>query len=182
MVFFGFLIIGCTPSPEKLILEYVQAHNLHYIDDAMSYYTDDIEFTMVGTWVKKGKVVIRKLEEWDASVGGTLSFDNLHTEGNVITCSGKETNQWFKLVDIDTVYYKLISFTLHDNKISKIKAELDSSSHHQIQSALISIMTWASVQKPEMLSTLIPNNEFEYSYENGENWIQLLKEWKTVKK
>ena len=174
----GLSVIKCRKSPDNIILAYQNAHNIHDITQALTYYTDDIEFEIVGSWIKKGKTEIRKLEEWDASVGGKLVFHNLNISGNVITCQGKEINEWFKLTDIDTIYYTEIKFTLQNQKISRIKAQLDSTSFQKINNTLGSIINWASIQKPQIMSILMPNNKFEYSSENGEIWINLLKDWR----
>ena len=107
-----------------------------------------------------------------------MVFHNLNISGNVITCQGKEINEWFKLTNIDTIYYTEIKFTLQNQKISKIKAQLDSTSFQKINNTLGSIINWASIQKPQIMSILMPNNKFEYSSENGEIWIKLLKDWR----
>jgi ketosteroid isomerase-like protein len=61
--------------PIEQMQAYLEAHNRHDIEAAMSFYTQDARFELVGEWVKVGKETIRdELEEWDAATNNHLTF------------------------------------------------------------------------------------------------------------
>ena len=103
LLIFSFILISCSHQNRSIINGYISAHNSHDINRSLSYYSDDISFELVRTWVKHGKNEIRNLEEWDAALNSKLNFYVTKESGDTLFCKGTEQNEWFKGVGIDKI-------------------------------------------------------------------------------
>ncbi len=175
------ITLACTERNEDILTEYLATHNSHNVQQSLSYYSDDISFELVGTWIKKGKEEIKNLEEWDAAVNSFLEVNIVRINKDTLFCSGNERNDWFIAVGIDEIVYEEIIFIIKDGLIYKVVAKPSSETGKKIGSAMNSIMEWASKTDNNPLSELLPNGEFTYSKETAEKWLIVLDKWNRYK-
>lgn len=106
-----------------LVKSYLETHNAHDIDRAVSLLSEDVIFETVGVWIKRGQDKVRELEEWDAALGSSLAFTGLAAEGNQVKCQATERNAWFRLAGIDEVYYDSCVFTLARERLPRYRRD-----------------------------------------------------------
>ena len=164
--------------PEELILAYMEAHNCHDVEAALAFLAEDIRLGLPGVWIKEGKAEIRSLEQWDAAINGQLRFCEIEVDGDTVTCTSVESNDWFRLAGIDEIGYDSVVITTSDGQIAGITAVISPEGAEQISTALGAVIAWASEERAEVPETLMPGGEFIYSAEAAERWLALLHEWR----
>ena len=171
-----FIFCSCSPNNESIVKNYIIDHNLHNVEKSLSYYSDDITFELVGTWIKSGKKEIKSLEEWDSAVNSNLKLNLFKTSGDTLLYTVKEKNDWFSAIGIEQINYDSVLFIIENGKINKIIAIPLPEINIKIGKAMNSIMNWAAQTKTS-LTDLIPNGKFIYSKESAKKWLSLLKRW-----
>jgi len=172
-----FILPSCSTDNNYIVENYIKIHNSHDVQKSLSYYSDDITFELVGTWIKSGRKEIKSLEEWDSAVSSNLKLSLFKTSGDTLFYTAKEKNDWFTAIGIGKINYDSVLFILKNGKINKIIAIPSPEINVKIGKAMNSIMTWAA-QTNISLSDLIPNGKFIYSKESAKKWLVLLKEWR----
>lgn len=172
------LILGCSPNLEDQVKTYEQVHNRHDIEKVMSLYTKDITFEIVGTWTKVGIEQVRKLAEWDAATNSHMIISDIEIHRDTVTFKLKEGNDWWRLAGIEDLYYEPCRMVFQGGKINQLKAEVTQESMKAFQEVWPAIVQWASKERSEALSELMPEGEFVYSAESAKRWLALLREWR----
>ncbi len=182
VVIFSLFIMSISCSSESRLVKnlraYKQAHNAHDVNKAMSFYSDDIRFDMVGSWIKKGKDEIRELEEWDAAVNSYLEFTDIEVKGDTIKCKAIEKNDLFTASGIQKLEYESVIFVFQDGLIKEVKAKQTEESLKNMESVFKKFIEWASTEKTKELEELKKKGEFIFTPENAEKWLSLVREWR----
>jgi len=162
---------------KDLILAYLQAHNNHDVDLALSYMSPDIRFGMAGIWVKEGIEDLRDLEAWDAVMNSQLRFDNLKSRSGRLECTGQETNDWYQLAGIPAITYDNIKFEFENGLIRHIRANMAHKSERMIDTAVNNVIRWALDTHPDEVGDIIPRGNFIHGHEQAVRWKALLADW-----
>lgn len=176
-VFALLIFYRCSPNLKVIVLQYLDFHNKHDIENEISYLKNDIIFEAVDVWTKEGKDQIRNLAEYDAALNSELICYDFKISKDTVKCKTIEKNDWFRLADIDSVEYEYSYFIIEEGLIAKIIAKLTVNSTEEITSKLQSIIQWISANNPESLNELMLEGEFQYSKESAIKWLDLLKAW-----
>jgi len=177
---YSFLLLflsSCSKDNKTILQDYVSSHNSHNVEKSLSFYSEDITFELVGTWVKSGKEKIKELEEWDSATNSNLSFQIVREYGDTLFCTGEEKNDWFTAVGIETINYSSIKFVFENQLIKKIVAEPNPEVNEKIGKVMGSIMEYTALTNSNVISELLPDGEFIYSKDSAEKWLKLLKAW-----
>jgi hypothetical protein len=162
----------------KLVKRYEQIHNSHDVDMALSLYSEDIRFEVVGMVVKVGKDQVRDIEEWDVETNSHMTISNIEVQGNTASYRLAEGNDWFRLAGIELMYYEPCRIVFREGLITVIKCEATDESRRAAGEAWQPIMEWASRERSDELARLMPNGKFAYGAENARKWISLLQDWR----
>jgi hypothetical protein len=181
LISFLFLAISCNQNSVELVKTYEKLHNEHDIEGAMLLYHENIEFELVGTWIKSGKEEIRALEEWDRALNSNLKFESFEVKGDSVFCKVIERNDWFKAVGIKQIVHDPTIFIVSKGRINKIIANPSREIGKQIGAKIGSIYTWLKTTNDNTINELIVNGEFIYSEEAAKKWIKLLNRWNNYK-
>jgi hypothetical protein len=166
-------------SEKEIVLAYLEAHNAHDIERALSVLSPEIRFMMVGLWTREGLDEMRALEDWDAALKSQLAFDDLKVRQGRMDCRGRETNDWYQVVGIERVDYDSIKFEFHDGKISHIRAKLAPKSERDVDRAMNEVIRWALEAAPTEVGTIVRRGTFRYGQDQAVRWMDLLEKWRT---
>ncbi|MBU1317656.1 MAG: nuclear transport factor 2 family protein [candidate division Zixibacteria bacterium] len=172
------LLLSCSSSLTDRVKAYEASHNSHDVEGTLAFFAEDFRYEMVGSWVAEGREQMRKFEEWDASIGSELIFDNYDVSGDTVTCTVIERNDWFSLVGVDAIYYECVRIIFKDGLITEITAEQSHESMLATQTAFQAFIEWAVEEHPQRLAALMSGAKFEFSKETADKWLSLLKEWR----
>jgi len=172
------LLLSCSSNHTDRVKAYEASHNSHDVEGTLAFFTDDFRYEMVGSWVAEGREQMRKFEEWDASIGSELSFDNFDVSGDTVMCTVIERNDWFSLVGVDAIYYECVRIIFNNGLIAEITAEQSHESMLAAQTAFQAFIEWAIKEHPQRLAELMSGAKFEFSKETADKWLSLLKEWR----
>ncbi len=172
-------LISCSRNRNQEVLEsYIAAHNEHEIEKELAFYGDDIEFELKNTWTKKGLNEMRSLAEWDAALNSNLKLESITTKEDSIFCKVVENNDWFKAVNIYDLEHDPTVFIIQNGKIVKIIGYPTEKTGKEIQAVIGSLFQWSQIEKDSTLNELIRGNQFVYSTEAAEKWLDLFTRWK----
>lgn len=175
---FVFIVLSCAPDLSEHIKAYVATYNTHDVDKIMSFYTDDIRFENVGVWVKTGKQEVQKITEWDAATHIVMKISNVTVQGDTVTFSLLETNDWLKLAGIGEALYEPSRIVFRDGKIAVIQARLSEESLNRWMPIWNAILAWAQENSKEKLAEVMPDGKFVFGADYAHKWLELLKDWR----
>lgn len=164
-------------DPREIVLAYQEACNHHNIDLALSFFVPDIRYEMVGIRVMQGLEDLRAFAEWNQFFATQMNFGKLKMKNNRLECQAEETNDWLKMVGIESVTYDSIKFEFNNDKISNVRAKLSPKSEMAMDRATNRVIRWVLDTDPELIDKIIPRGLFKYSEEVAERWLALLKDW-----
>lgn len=173
-----FMVLSCAPNLSERIRQYVTTYNTHDVEKIMSFYADDIRFEDVGVWVKAGKQEVRKITEWDAATHIVMKISNVTVQGDTVTFSLVETNDWLKLAGIGEALYEPSRVVFRNGKIAVIEAKLSEETMKIWMPAWNAIIAWAKANSKEKLAEAMPEGKFVFGADYAHKWIDLLKEWR----
>ncbi len=172
--------ISCsTPDEEVVIQAYFDAHNEHDIKKAMSYYHDEIEFELKGTWIKSGKDEILTLETWDSTLNSHLKLESISIKGDTIFCKVIENNDWFDAAGITDLIHDPTTFIMENGKIRKVIAVPSKETSMQIGKVIQTIVNWSQETQDSTIYELLPEGQFLYSSDAALKWLDLIGRWQT---
>lgn len=162
---------------KDIILAYLQAHNDHDVDLALSTMSPEIRFGMAGIWVKEGTEEVSAMEKWDAAMNSQLTFENLKIRNGRLECVGRETNDWYQMSGIQEVHYEAIKFEFENGLIRHIRAQMAHKSERKIDQVVNDVIRWALDIYPDEVEEIIPRGNFIYGHEQALRWKALLEKW-----
>ena len=172
------LLSSCQHRSEVIIQEYIDAHNGHNVELALSFYHPDIVFEIEGVWKKSGLEQMRQLEQWDSTLNSHLEIEVISTNPSGVTCNIEESSDWFKAIGMPRIYHDSVVFELKENRITRIFARSSEADNKAIGEKIGSIYQWSTTNGDSSILELFHENQFIYSSESAEKWKRLLKEWK----
>lgn len=172
------MVLACTPDLSQLVRAYVEVYNNHDVEKIMSFYADDIRFENVGVWLKTGKQEVRKITEWDTATHIVMKVSNITVQGDTVTFSLLETNDWLKLAGIGEALYEPSRIVFRDGKIAVIQAKLTEESLDRWLPKWNAILAWAKEHRPDRLAEVMPEGAFVFGADYAHKWLELLEEWR----
>jgi len=175
------------PNPDLHLIEqmqaYLEAHNRHDVEAAMSFYTNDATFGLVGEWVKVGKETIRdELEEWDAATNNHLTFYDLKVSPDRADFKAIERDDWSRELGIEEFHYDSCSMVFRGGLIAEVRAHAAAESEKAFAQKWQAFLDWASKERGDALARLMPGGEFIQRKEIVPAWLDLLREWRASRK
>ena len=166
-----------TPAPEDIVRGYLDSHNRHDIEKALSYYHENASFHVQG---QPPITDLRKLEAWDAAISSNLVYESWEVKGDImIVGTIIEKNNWFSHAGIAEIVYKPgTKITLKDGKIYRIEvATMTGASLSALNTMFEDFFQWTYENYPEKLNELMPGGIFDYNEKNAATWFHLMDAW-----
>ena len=185
------VVMGCASSNQtstendlKLVntlLDMAEANNCHDLERELSFYTDDAKFEIVGEggFVIEGKEELRKLFARDALLNCRLTLTDFHIQSEmVIAHRGKEQNDFFTAIGLDTIYYYKIRDTFRDGLIQEVRAELSPESIKALENRGNAFHEWVTKNNhPDELRILEKIEKGEITPANKDKCLELIRQW-----
>ena len=120
---------------------------------------------------------MHELAEWDSTLNSNLNFELLERYGDTLLCRVVESNDWFRAVGMEYVVHDSVWLVVEDEKIKYIKAIPNSQQSKAVAEIMQSLFQWSSETGDTILPTLFKGQEFIYSEEAAQKWLDLLATW-----
>jgi hypothetical protein len=144
----------------------------------MSFYADDIEFEIVGVWVRKGKAAVRELAEWDKATNLQMTISDIVVSGETVTFKLVEKSDWWTLAGIGDVHYQPCFMVFRNGLITRLCATMTQQGFDRYAQQWPLIINWAREHRRDELEELLPGGEFIYGAEPARKWLVLLRAWR----
>ncbi len=175
------LAASCTSDIDRLQLveDFERLKNAHDRENTLALFAADAELDFGPMGTMQGHEAIDRIHGYDAALSTTLEFDGCSIEDSDVVCRVTESNDWLKIAGIDSIGYDEVRFTINDaGKIARVSAIPSGESIAAIGTALTAFGGWAQQHEPERFGALLDaQGNFDYSFENGQKVLQLLREW-----
>ncbi len=179
---FFFFVVACSPAPDysQAVREFQGHKNDGNVELALNMFADEpsLQFGPLGTI--SGLNEIRGILEYDLALNTQLRLERCEAAAFEVTCRVIETNDWLRLVDIESITYAENKFTFAtDGRIKSIAATLSADSGQLLGAAMAQFDAWAKINRPiEYADLFSEDGAFVYSRENGERVLALLRQWR----
>ena len=168
------LVLGCTKdNREEILKSYMEAHNSHDIEQALSYVDENIVFDLKGVWVKEGKAAMKTLEKWDSTLNSNLRLEAVSINADTLFCKVVENNDWFRSIGINDLVHDPVAFIIEEDKIRNIIAYPSQETGKKIEAAVGSLYQWSAQVQDSTIHELIIDGQFIYSSEAARKWLEL---------
>ena len=169
------VVLSCAEKQdhEDIIKSYMDAHNAHDIEKALSFIDDNVVFDLKGVWLKEGKAAMKTLEKWDSTLNSSLRLESVTKKADTLFCKVVENNYWFDAVGVNDLVHDPVVFLVKDDKISKIIAYPSQETGQQIEAAVGSLFQWSAQVQDSTIYELIIDGQFIYSSEAANKWMEL---------
>jgi len=171
-------ILACSSENKDFVKSFEDAINSHDVDRVMSFYSTEVSIMMSGVANSLFREEMRPMAEWDAAVNTQVHFRVVNISGDTITCIKEEQNDWFRLFEIDTIFFDPWQIVVENGKITAMMSELTRRSAMAMQRGMNTFMNWASIKHPQELLALMPDGEFTYGADAANKWLELVREWR----
>ena len=155
---------------------YVEALNGHDTEQALSFLAEELRFVAPDVDMTLDRPAVRKMLEWDAATDSTVSYEELHGEGDLVTGEFIERNDFYELLGIAERRYRL-TFRFEHDRIREIRLTPTQDSGLQMSEALEPFLAWAAPQHAAALDEIYPDGHFVFDGQTAEKWLTLLRRW-----
>jgi hypothetical protein len=177
-----FFFLACSSRLTERVYVIEHAFDYRNIDSTLaSTYTDDIRFELGGI-ILEGKQALRGGAEWDSVVNTRLSFSDFKMIGDTVICKCTAEDDLLKLQGIEHEYFDPVTIVFDDNRIKYVNFQRTAESRRASSAASRPFNEWASKERSQELTNLMPNGKFVLSAESAKGWLALVKEWRKATK
>lgn len=169
----------CTPDPIEIVRYYAKVNNTHDVEKIVSLYAEDAKFEVDGLVSLEGIDQLRDITRYDSVLNVQMIIDELRRQGDTVYCHLTETNDWLKVSEIDTAFYKAV-FVFEKGLIKSINAKTEPKTAEAFKQVLTAFIAWARVERPDILQEMMPEGIFIYTAVNAGINLELLKTWKAI--
>ena len=179
----SFFTAACSQAPNysQTVLEFQKLKNEGSVELALSLFADkpSLYFEPLGTIA--GLNEVRDILEYDRAPDTQLRFEECEANAQEVSCRVIESNDWLRLVDIESITYDENRFAFtSDGRIKSIASTLSVESEQLLGAAMSQFDAWARVSQPSEYAELFSDEgAFVYNHKNAEKVLALLRQWRT---
>jgi len=179
--FLALALTACTTSP---LLQQVQAYRAarsrgdvaaeqrYLAPDARMWYETK---SGLGDPLRAGNS--GRYEHWDKFFHSRSELRDWKVDGNAVSATVHEINDFYRLLDWEPVPYRMTWFL---NDQSQITGALIQSLPGTPKRRLDEFRAWAKAHHPDELEYLMPNGKIDPTGDRAERWKQMLIEWRAA--
>jgi hypothetical protein len=158
--------MSCAPNLKQRVIEFQKAHNKLDVKKELSLSCDDAKQEESGAykWIMQ-----------EAILNSRIFLTDIKVNGDIVTCKGKQQDDWFKTAGIDTVYYESFQLTFKDGLIKDIESTYTQESADAILEFKKAFYKWVSEKLGKDSLELITKG---ITIENVDKWLALVREWR----
>lgn len=177
------LFASCSEADRDtidLFFQYRETRLNRDMDSALSFFADTAQFTFEGLEGHRTIDDTRRMMGWDFEMDSRSEFRDLRTSGDSLTVTFRETNDFYKALDIP---YREYIVTYVFNNRGKIAHQ------HLIPlpyegrgtgEALRPFLAWAKVNAPERLKLAYADRRIIFTAESARVWKELFAQWRAA--
>lgn len=180
------LLVACSEQPDNLqtIADFERLKNSGDLAATLALFADDarLDFGPMGSI--EGRAAIANILGYDVALEAQLRHEDCEALASDVTCRVVETNDWLGTVGIESITYDESRYSFNnDGRIQSVTTTLSVRSAQALGAALNDFHSWAIDNETERYANLFSlDGRFIYSYENGEEVLELLKNWQSATK
>lgn len=178
------LAASCTADVDRLqvVEDFERLKNAHDTAQTLALFTADAVLDFGPMGAVSGHDAIDRIHEYDVALATQLDFETCVLDGDDVVCRVTETNQWLAIAGIDSITYPETRFAFDDTgKIRSIAALPSQESQAALGAAMSAFGAWAQANAAERFAALFDTQgNFQFSYDNGQTVLRLLREWRRV--
>ncbi len=171
------ILSTCSVNSTDLAKRYPTIYNTHNVKEIVSLYADDAIFDVPGHFSLTGKNQIRNITQYDSVLNIQMAINNIAVHGDTVFCNLTETNDWLKTAEIGEAFYR-VKFIFYKGLIKELRAEAKPETQQAFSQILPPLMKWATENKAEVITEMMPEGKFIYKAENARKTLTLLRSWK----
>ncbi len=171
------IILCCSTNPVDRVKTLEQALNSHHIEGYLALFTDDISFRL-GGYADEGIQELRKVAEWDSVLNSDYSFTDIRMVGDTVICKCAEVNELINLMGIEIGTYDSVKIVFNDGLIKYMSFEMTMECYEADKKAWSSLMDWATKERSQQLTRLMPEGKFVVNATSANGWLALFREWR----
>ncbi len=165
-----------------LVNEFVESKNHHDVNDIMRFYADNITSHLAGIWLTQGREAIQSITEWEVVMKPTYKISHIALFGDSVRCRLTESNEWLRIMGVESIIYEPFMLTFKDNRIAAINAQFSIDSFKIYQNAWTIITDWLRENNPEKLAAFFIGDKFKYCGTTAHQWLDLVSEYQKAHK
>jgi len=147
------------------------------VDRSLSYLAEDFELRDAAGRQRIDRRAMRDVLQWDAALGGKMTFSALEWEGETVRGEFTETNELYELLGMEPRRYR-IEFHFSGDLISEQIYEVLDSDGLSMTQALEPFLDWAREGHTADLDAIYPDGRFAHSASAAKRWVELLRAWR----
>ena len=175
------LTASCTADVDRLqiVADFERYKNAHDTEQALTLFATDAELDFGPMGKLVGHEAIRRIEGYDTALATRLALDACAVEDKDVVCRITVTNRWLAIAGIEPITYEEARFAIDDSgKIVAVAAVPPPASQAAMDQVMAAFAEWAQQHEGERFAALFDaQGNFQFSYDNGEKVLQLLREW-----
>lgn len=147
------------------------------VDRSLSYLAEDFELRDAAGRQRIDRRAMRDVLQWDAALGGKMTFSGLEWEGETVRGEFTETNELYELLGMEPRRYR-IEFHFSGDLISEQIYEVLDSEGLSMTQALEPFLDWAREGHAADLDAIYPDGRIVHSASAAKRWVELLRAWR----
>lgn len=166
-----------SPSPRQVVERYIRSANRHDVTAMLSCLADDFVFSAAGSAFRMTKHDLLPVLAWDAGLNGRARFRTLAASATSATVVVTERNDFYRLLGIGQQSYRA-RFTVRNGVMHEEVIEEMIKQGLTVAEALIPVVAWARLHRPEQLDGIYQDGQPIYDGESATRWVALLQAWR----
>ena len=176
---------SCTTNREAELRElhrkYMEASMNHDIETLITMTGENIVWHL-GRHTLHGKVEALSPNEYDAGIENSIEYNNVVVRGDTVEFELVEKNEIAKVFGMDSVRH-FPRFIFRDGLLLKRESWKTSADFEELNRRRKPFHIWVNTTHPEAMKTFFdPEKNFIFSRENGQLYVQLVREWQKENK
>ena len=166
----------------ELLNDFVDSKNRHDVRNIIQFYAENIIGKLAGIWLKNSKKEMQDITEWETVMKPIYKISHITILKDSARCRLVESNEWLRLMGIESIAYEPFLITIENDRITTINAEFAIDSYKKYQDAWATMADWVNERHPDQYATLFKNDSFKYDGKTARQWLDLVKEYQTTVK
>jgi hypothetical protein len=174
------LVLACSDAKRDnvdMFFAYREARLNKDIDSALSFFADTAKFTFEGLPEQRTIQDTRRRMGWDITMDARTEFRDLRTSGDSLTLTMRETNDFYRALDIPYREY-MVTYVYNEN--GKIALQYLVPLPYEGKAtgeALRPFLAWARENAPGRLAKAYADRRIIFTPESARVWKELFAEW-----
>jgi hypothetical protein len=176
-------MVSCSRGPDLKLRtrQMIETANRHDVTAQLAFYSDSAVFVLRGMPPITGKAELRRIFEWDSTLGTQVTVEGLSVRGDtVVQGTSSESNGWLRMMGVEKMHTQAGTRVIyHDGLVERVELAEDFPSEQEAyRDSLASFMRWFTARHPEIPPGAQDSVLFRFSGASAKAWLGYLGEWR----